>query len=134
MLDTFEERGEVCGVYENPGDWCLDLVCGNEENVRRLVDLERVKSKSIDGHDRDRDGILGQKKDRRGANDNHSASSGKGESPIWIALPILLHRGWLAFKRYQTIPEARIGNVFGLAVRRSFFYSCKILREYAILF
>ncbi len=117
MLEYMESVGFKCPSTMNPADFALDVVsvdlreAEQEElsraKVDRLVEAFREQAPQVKDHKK----ISGLPL--------HLKKYEKKMSPLITSLPILLKRGYLAFIRQTTVPEARFGNVLGLGVRVS---------------
>ncbi|PBK97301.1 P-loop containing nucleoside triphosphate hydrolase protein [Armillaria gallica] len=121
MLEYMESVGFKCPSAMNPADFALDAVsvdlreAEQEElsraKVDRLVEAFREQVPRVKDHKRTSGLPLDLKKYE------------KKMSPLTTSLPILLKRGYLAFIRQTTVPEARFGNVLGLGIVSSLFFS-----------
>ncbi|KAK0504329.1 P-loop containing nucleoside triphosphate hydrolase protein [Armillaria luteobubalina] len=121
MLDYMASVGFKCPSTINPADFALDVVsvdlreAEQEElsraKVDRLVEAFREQAPQV----KDRKKTSGLPLDLK--------KYEKKMSPLTTSLPILLKRGYLAFIRQTTVPEARFGNVLGLGIVSSLFFS-----------
>ncbi|KAK0487784.1 P-loop containing nucleoside triphosphate hydrolase protein [Armillaria novae-zelandiae] len=121
MLDYMASVGFKCPSTMNPADFALDVVsvdlreAEQEElsraKVDRLVEAFRELAPQVKDHKKTSGLPLDLKKYE------------KNMSPLTTSLPILLKRGYLAFIRQTTVPEARFGNVLGLGIVSSLFFS-----------
>ncbi|KAK0243883.1 P-loop containing nucleoside triphosphate hydrolase protein [Armillaria nabsnona] len=121
MLDYMTSVGFKCPSTMNPADFALDVVsvdlrdAEQEElsraKVDRLVEAFREQAPPVKDHKKTSGLPLDLKKYE------------KKMSPLTTSLPILLKRGYLGFIRQTTVPEARFGNVLGLGIVSSLFFS-----------
>ncbi|KAK0187746.1 P-loop containing nucleoside triphosphate hydrolase protein [Armillaria mellea] len=120
MLDYMASVGFKCPLTMNPADFALDVVS---------VDLREAEQEELSRAKVDR--LVEAFREHAPQVKNHKPSGlpldlkkyEKKMSPLTTSLPILLRRGYLAFIRQTTVPEARFGNVLGLGIVSSLFFS-----------
>ena len=123
MLQHFASLGHVCPSTTNPADFALDIVSvdlreeKNEvvsrEQVQNLIDrfatLQSEKPAVQEGPGAEKLGIAGLE--------------GRDHTPMSVAVPILLRRGLLCFKRRPDLAAARIMQVVGLGTFVALFFA-----------
>lgn len=117
MLKYFASLGHTCPSTTNPADFALDIVSvdlreeGNEkisrEKVQSLVQqfAKTQQSEKLAVQSGPKPGELGL-----------AGLEGRSYTPMYVAMPILLRRGLLRFKRRPDLAVARIMQVVGLGV------------------
>ncbi|KIY47464.1 P-loop containing nucleoside triphosphate hydrolase protein [Fistulina hepatica ATCC 64428] len=120
MISHFGKLGYLCPRDCNPSDWALDLISVDlrsaqaEEETRTKVDALIVAfqpTRAVYSTASEKVGLA-----------NLSAMK-KEMAPLYIALPILLRRGWLNFRRQPNLAIARIGQVLGLGTVLALFFA-----------
>jgi hypothetical protein len=124
MLRYFAALGHVCPSTTNPADFVLDLVSVDlrEEN-NEAISREKVQNLI---HQFD----ASQQSEKLAVQDKSKAEElglagleGRDHTPMYIAMPILIERGLLCFKRRPDLAVARIMQVVGLGVFIALFFA-----------
>jgi len=124
MLPYFASLGHACPSTTNPADFALDIVS---------VDLREEKNEAIS---REKVGNLirqfaaAQESEKVAVRDGAKAEElgfagleGRDPTPMYIAMPLLIRRGLLCFKRRPDLAVARIMQVVGLGVFVALFFA-----------
>ena len=124
MIQYFASLGHTCPLTTNPADFALDIVSVDlreEKNevisrgkVQRLIRQFAATQQSEKLAVRD-----GQKTGELGL----AGLEGRDYTPMYVAMPILLKRGLLCFKRRPDLALARIVQVVGLGVFAALFFA-----------
>jgi len=124
MLGHFALLGHTCPSTTNPADFALDIVSinlrekGNEaasrQKVEKLIRQFAViqQSRKFEIPNETKAGELGLE-----------GLEGRDLTPMYIAMPILIRRGWLRFKRQPDLAVARIMQVVALGVFIGLFFA-----------
>ncbi|KAK0202104.1 P-loop containing nucleoside triphosphate hydrolase protein [Desarmillaria ectypa] len=121
MVEYMTSVGFKCPSTMNPADFALDVVSVDLREAEQ-EELSRAKvDRLVEAFLKQVPKVEGQKKIPGLSLDLKKYE--KKMSPLTTSLPILLKRGYLAFTRQKTGPEARFGNVLGLGIVSSLFYS-----------
>ncbi len=127
MLTYMAGVGFKCPSTMNPADFALDVV-SVDLREQEQEEVSRRKVEKLVNAFKEQEGGLREKGKEGRMPPSELRRYEKRMSPMRISLPILLRRGWLAFKRQQAVPEARFGNVLGLGVCLNLsFYMCSRL-------
>ncbi|KAK0462088.1 P-loop containing nucleoside triphosphate hydrolase protein [Desarmillaria tabescens] len=121
MLEYMASVGFKCPSTMNPADFALDVVSVDLREAEQ-EELSRVKVDRLVEEFRKQTHKVEDRKKTSGLSLDLKKYE-KKMSPLTTSLPILLKRGYLAFIHQKTVPEARFGNVLGLGVVSSLFFS-----------
>ena len=121
MVPHFSALGYDCPRTTNPADFALDLI---------TVDLQHAKKEAIS---REKVRSLIQNWDKRNSELARTASQvstpaelgslQRKMTPFHIALPLLLRRNLISFKRNKDAIDARIMQIFGFGVVVTLFWA-----------
>lgn len=124
MLQHFASLGHKCPSTTNPADFVLDVVSIDlREEKNEAASREKVESLI-------RQFAAAQESEKPTAQSEAKAGEvllagleGRGLTPMHIAMPILVRRGLLCFKRRPDLAVARIMQVVGLATFIALFFA-----------
>ncbi|KAF9046944.1 hypothetical protein BDZ89DRAFT_1155194 [Hymenopellis radicata] len=122
MLTYMAGVGFKCPSTMNPADFALDVV-SVDLREQEQEEVSRRKVERLVSAFKERERGLQEKGKESRMPPSELRRYEKRMSPMRISLPILLRRGWLAFKRQQAVSEARFGNVMGLGIVSGIFFS-----------
>jgi len=125
MLQHFALLGHTCPSTTNPADFALDIVSVNlreerneatsrekvEKLIRQFAAIQQSE-KEFEIQDETKAGRLGL-----------AGLEGRDPSPMHIAMPILVRRSWLRFRRQPDLAIARIMQVVALGVFIGLFFA-----------
>ena len=124
MLQYFASLGHTCPSTTNPADFALDIVSidlreeGNEkisrEKVQNLIQQFSATQQSEK---------LAVQNEPKAEELGLVGLEGKDYTPMYVAMPILLRRGLLCFKRRPDLAAARIMQVVGLGFFIALFFA-----------
>lgn len=124
MLEYFASHGHVCPSTTNPADFALDIVS---------VDLREEKNEAASRGKVDsliREFSVTQEREKLAVQGGPKAEElglagleGRDHTPMRVAVPILLRRGLLCFKRRPDLAAARIMQVVGLGTFIALFFA-----------
>ena len=124
MLGYFASHGHTCPSTTNPADFALDIISvdlredGNEavsrEKVERLIRQFAVTQQSEK---------LVAERGPKGSELGLAGLEGKDYTPMYIAMPILIRRNLLCFRRRPDLAIVRIMQVVGLGVFVALFFA-----------
>ena len=124
MLRYFASHGHACPSTTNPADFALDIVSvdlreeGNEAITREKV--ERLIQQFAATQQLEK---LAVESEPKGEELGLAGLEGKDYAPMYVAMPILLRRSLLCFKRRPDLAVARIMQVLGLGVFIALFFA-----------
>ena len=125
MLGHFASLGHTCPSTTNPADFALDIVSVNLREERNEATSREKVEKLIRQF-----AVIQQSEKEFGIRDETKAESlglagleGRDPSPMHIAMPILVRRSWLRFKRQPDLAIARIMQVVALGVFIGLFFA-----------
>ena len=124
MLQYFASLGHKCPSTTNPADFALDIVSVDlreekneaisrekvEHLIRRFSTIQELEKPAIQNETK-----AGQLR--------LEGLEGKELTPMHIAVPILISRGLLCFKRRPDLAVARIMQVVGLSIFIALFFA-----------
>ena len=124
MVRYFGSLGHVCPSTTNPADFALDMVSVDlREEKNEAASREKVEGMI-------RQFAATQQSEKLTAQNEATAGEvglggleGRDLTPIYIAIPILIRRGLLCFKRRPDLAVARIMQVVGLGVFAALFFA-----------
>jgi len=130
MLRYFASLGHTCPSTTNPADFALDIVSVDlREEKNEAISREKVDnliSRFATTQESEKLAVQdGPKADELGL----AGLGGKEPTPMYIAMPILIRRGLLCFKRRQDLAVARIMQVVGLGFFLALFFA-PLKRDY----
>lgn len=124
MLQHFASLGHTCPSTTNPADFALDIVS---------VDLREEKNEAISREKAEnliRQFAAAQQSEGLAAKNEGKAEElglagleGRDLTPMHIAVPILIRRGLLCFRRQPDLAIARIMQAVGLGVFIALFFA-----------
>ncbi|KAL9104337.1 MAG: hypothetical protein Q9163_000683 [Psora crenata] len=121
MLPHFATLGYHCPTTTNPADFALDLISMNYQNqTKEVASREKVRSLIL-SWDQSRPKL--NRAMSKIATPAELGSLVRGMTPMRIALPILLHRSFINFRRNMTAVVARITQVLGFAIVLALFFA-----------
>ena len=124
MLRHFACLGHTCPSTTNPADFALDTVSVDlREEENEAISREKVENLI-------RQFAETQQSEKRAARNETKAEGlglagleGRDLTPMYIAVPILIRRSLLCFKRQPDLAVARIMQVVGLGVVIALFFA-----------
>jgi hypothetical protein len=125
ILQHFASLGQTCPSTTNPTDFALDIVSVDlREEKNEAVSREKVEKlirlfSAIQQSEKVAVQNDGAKTDGRGL----AGLDGRELTPMYIAVPILIRRSLLCFKRQPDLALARIMQVVGLAIFIALFFA-----------
>lgn len=125
MLPHFASLGHNCPTTTNPTDFALDLVSVDlREEENEAVSREKVET-LIRQFSATKESEKTTVQDEAKAGDyfRFVGLEGRGLTPMHIAMPILIRRGFLCFKRRPDLAVARIMQVVGLSIFIALFFA-----------
>ena len=126
MLSHFSILGYDCPVTTNPADFVLDLVTVDlQDPAREAVSRDKISSLAVHW-----DNTTAEKKSSNstGATVQVKAPAELGKlkramTPLHVALPLILRRGFLNYRRSSVIIDARIAQVLGFSIITTLFWA-----------
>lgn len=124
MLQHFASLGHKCPSTTNPADFALDIVSIDlREEKNEAVSREKVETLIHQfAATRESEKPTGQNEAMSGELRLRDLE-GREPTPIHIAMPILIRRGLLCFKRRPDLAVARIMQVVGLSTFIALFFA-----------
>ena len=122
MLPYFASLGHTCPSTTNPADFALDIVSVD----LREEEKEAISREKVEGLVRQFAATQQPEKLAAKANGGELGLTdleGRDPTPMRIAVPILVTRGLLCFKRRPDLAVARIMQVVGLAIFIALFFA-----------
>jgi hypothetical protein len=124
MLRHFTSLGHKCPSTANPADFALDIVSVDlREERNEAVSWEKVENLIRQFAESQQSGKLTARSEARAEELGLAGLEGRDLTPMYIAVPILLSRGLLCFKRQPDLAVARIMQVVGLGVFIALFFA-----------
>ena len=124
MLGHFASLGHVCPSTTNPADFALDIVSINLREKSEAASQEKVEKLirqfAVIQQSEKEFGIQGEMK-AEGL--GLAGLEGRGLTPMYVAMPILVKRCWLRFKRQPELAVVRIMQVVVLGVFIGLFFA-----------
>ena len=124
MLPHFASLGQTCPSTTNPTDFALDIVSVDlREERNETVSKEKVENlvrlfAAIQQSEK-----LAVQIEAKAEERGLAGLEGRDLTPMYIAVPILIRRGLLCFKRQPDLALARIMQVVGLAIFIALFFA-----------
>ena len=124
MLQHFASLGHNCPSTANPADFVLDLVSVDlREEKNEAVSRKRVQGLICQfAATQESEKLTAQNQDEAGEL-RLAGLEGRGPSPMHTAVPILIQRGLLCFKRRPDLAVARITQAVGLSIFIALFFA-----------
>ena len=124
MLGHFALLGHTCPSTTNPADFALDVVSVNprergneaasrekvEKLIRQFAAIQKFRNLAI-------------QKEAEAEGLGLAGIEERDLTPMYIAMPILIRRGWLRFRRQPDLAVARIMQVVALGVFIGLFFA-----------
>jgi hypothetical protein len=124
MLPYFTSLGHKCPSTTNPADFALDIVSVDlrEERIEALTreKVENLIRRFAAAQRADKPAVSNEVK---GEQSGSAGLEGRELTPMYIAIPILIERGLLCFKRRPEMAVARIMQVVGLSTFIALFFA-----------
>ena len=125
MLPHFGSLGHKCSSTSNPADFALDLVFVDLREAKNEVDSERRVEGLV------RKFVEARKTEKFTVPDSRvktgesglAGLEGRAPTPMYIAMPILVRRGLLCFKRQPRFAAARVIQTVGLSAFIALFFA-----------
>ncbi|KAL1739863.1 P-loop containing nucleoside triphosphate hydrolase protein [Schizophyllum fasciatum] len=121
MIAYFGALGHAYPPMSNPSDWALDLISVDLRSAGEEAASRAKVQRVLDAYDPGAHFNLGAQ--RQVALPGELGRMRKQMAPFYVALPILLRRGLLNFKRQPNLGGARIGQVLGLGGALALFFA-----------
>ncbi|TRM67109.1 P-loop containing nucleoside triphosphate hydrolase protein [Schizophyllum amplum] len=121
MISYFTGLGHAYPPMSNPSDWALDLVSVDLRSAKEEEESRAKVQRILDVYDPK--AHFNFEKHRQVALPGELGRMRKRMAPLWVAVPILLKRGMLNFKRQPNLAGARIGQVVGLGGALALFFA-----------
>ena len=124
MLQHFASLGHSCPSTTNPADFALDIVSVDlREEKNEAVSRGKVESLIRQfAATQESEKLMSQNKAEAGEL-RLAGLEGREPTPMHIAVPILIRRGLLCFKRRPDLAVARIMQVVGLSTFIALFFA-----------
>lgn len=127
MLQHFASLGHKCPSTTNPADFALDIISVDLREERSEVASREKVEKLVRGFAATRESekpvIHGVRSDETGEGLGLVGLEGREPTPMHIALPILMRRGLLCFRRRPDLAAARVLQVVVLSVFIALFFA-----------
>ena len=124
MLRYFASLGHPCPSTTNPADFALDMVSIDLRQARNeRISRGKVQSLIFQFNTVQESEKLAVQSGSKTEESGLAGLEGKDYTPMYVAVPILLRRGLLCFKRRPDLAAARIMQVVGLGVFIALFFS-----------
>jgi hypothetical protein len=127
MLQRFASLGHKCPAMTNPADFALDIVSVDLREERSEVASREIVENLVRGFAATRESeklvIHGVRSGETGEELGLVGLERREPTPMHIALPILIRRGLLCFKRRPDLAVARVVQVVGLSVFIALFFA-----------
>ena len=124
MLRHFASLGHTCPSTTNPADFALDVVSVDlREEKNEAISREKVENLIRQFAETQQSGKLAAQSGAKAEELGLGGLEGRDPTPMYIAMPILIRRGLLCFKRQPDLAVARIMQVLGLGVSIALFFA-----------
>lgn len=126
MLPHFSSLGYNCPMTTNPADFVLDLITVDLQNpARETVSRDKISSLAAQWDKKTAEKV---ELDLVGANVHVSTPAELGKlkramTPLHVALPLLLRRSFLNYRRSSVVLDARIVQVLGFSIIVTLFWA-----------
>jgi len=130
MLRHFASLGQTCPSTTNPADFALDIVSVDlREEKNEAVSREKVQSLINQFAVTQQSEKLAVQGEPKAEELGIAGLEGRDHTPMRVAVPILLRRGLICFKRRPDLAAARIMQVVGLGFFIALFFA-PLKRDY----
>ena len=124
MLRYFTSHGYTCPSTTNPADFALDIISVDlREERNEAISREKVESLIRQFAATQQLEKLGAERGSEVEELGLAGLKGKDYTPMYVAMPILLRRGLLCFRRQPGLTIARIMQVVGFGVCITLFFA-----------
>ena len=124
MLQHFASLGHACPSTTNPADFALDIVSVDlREEKNEVVSREKVRNLIHQFAETQQPKNLTHQNGPKVEELGLAGLEGRDYAPMHIAVPILLRRGFLCFKRRPDFAAARITQAIGLGLFIELFFA-----------
>ena len=124
MVPYFASLGHKCPSTTNPADFALDIVSVDlREEQNEAITREKVDSLVRQFTATRESEKLAVRDEAKGGKLGLEGLQGREPTPMYIAIPILIRRGLLCFKRRPDLAVARIMQVVGLSAFIALFFA-----------
>ena len=124
ILGHFASLGHTCPSTMNPADFVLDMVSVNlREEKDEAVSREKVEKLIRQFSATQQSGKFGIPNETEAEGLGLVGIEERDLTPMYIAVPILIKRGWLRFKRQPHLAVARIVQVVALGVSIALYFA-----------
>jgi len=124
MLRHFASLGHTCPSTTNPADFALDIVSVDlREEKNEVVSREKVQNLINQFAATQQSEKLAVRDGPKVQELGIAGLEGRDHTPMGVAVPILLRRGLLCFKRRPDLAAARIMQVVGLGFFIALFFA-----------
>ena len=124
MVQHFASLGHTCPSTTNPADFALDIVSVDlREEKNEVVSREQVQHLIRQFPATQRSGELTVQNGPESGDFGLSGLEGRDHTPMGVAVPILLRRGLLCFKRLPNLASVRVMQGVALGIFIALFYA-----------
>ena len=124
MVQHFASLGHACPSTTNPADFALDVVSVDlREEKNELVSREKVQSLIHQFAATQQSEKQALQNEPKAEELGLEGLEGREHAPMRVAVPILLKRGLLCFKRRPYLAAVRITQVVGLGLFIDLFFA-----------
>lgn len=124
LLQHFASLGQICPSTTNPTDFALDIVSIDlREEKNEAVSKEKVENLVRQFAGIQQSEKVAVQNGPKAEEDRLVGLEGKDLTPMYIAVPILIRRSLLGFRRRPDLALARIMQVVGLGIFIALFFA-----------
>jgi len=124
MLQYFASLGHTCPSTTNPADFALDIVSVDlREEKNETVSREKVQNLIHQFSATQQTEKLALQNEPKAQELSLAGLEGRDHTPMRVAMPILLRRGFLCFKRQPYLAVTRITHTVGLGFFIDLFFA-----------
>ena len=124
MVQHFASLGYACPSTTNPADFALDIVSVDlREEKNEAISREKVQNLIRQFAATQQSDKLAHRNEPKAEGLGLKGLEGRDHAPMRVAVPILLRRGFLCFKRRPDLAAARIMQVVGLGLFIDLFFA-----------
>ena len=124
MLRYFASLGHTCPSTTNPADFALDIVSIDlREEKNETISREKAQTLILQFATTQQSEKLAVQNEPKVEELGLAGLEGRDYTPMYVAMPILLRRALLCFKRRPDLAVARIMQVVGLGVFIALFFA-----------
>ena len=124
MLRHFASLGHTCPSMTNPADFALDIISVDlREEKNEAISREKVENLIRQFAETQQTEKLAAQSGAKAEELGLAGLEGRDLTPMYIAIPILIRRGLLCFKRRPDLAGARILQAVGLGVFTAFYFA-----------